>query len=88
MARAADVVVFDPARVRDRASYEQPLAMCEGIAAVFVNLARRSQALLSRQLTLLDEMERVSPELRELVPIVRAGGVCCRSRRCWRRRSD
>lgn len=33
----ADIVVFDPARVRDRASYEQPLAMSEGIAAVYVN---------------------------------------------------
>ncbi len=33
----ADIVVFDPARVRDRASYEQPLEVSEGIAAVFVN---------------------------------------------------
>jgi N-acyl-D-amino-acid deacylase len=33
----ADVVVFDPARVRDRASYEQPLEVSEGIAAVYVN---------------------------------------------------
>ncbi len=33
----ADIVVFDPARVRDRASYEQPLEVSEGIAAVYVN---------------------------------------------------
>ncbi|HEY6133467.1 MAG TPA: D-aminoacylase [Rubrivivax sp.] len=33
----ADVVAFDPARVRDRASYEQPLEVSEGIAAVYVN---------------------------------------------------
>jgi N-acyl-D-amino-acid deacylase len=33
----ADVVVLDPARVRDRASYEQPLEVSEGIAAVYVN---------------------------------------------------
>ena len=33
----ADVVVFDPQSVRDVATYEQPLAVSEGIAAVFVN---------------------------------------------------
>jgi N-acyl-D-amino-acid deacylase len=33
----ADVVVFDPATVRDVATYEQPIALAEGIAAVFVN---------------------------------------------------
>ncbi|HSW05029.1 N-acyl-D-amino-acid deacylase family protein [Aquabacterium sp.] len=33
----ADVVVFDPARVQDRASYEAPLAVSEGIHTVFVN---------------------------------------------------
>jgi N-acyl-D-amino-acid deacylase len=33
----ADVVVFDPTRVRDRASYEQPLEVSEGIVAVYVN---------------------------------------------------
>ena len=33
----ADVVVFDAARVRDRASYDEPLAISEGIAAVYVN---------------------------------------------------
>ena len=33
----ADIVVFDAARVRDRASYEQPLEISEGIAAVYVN---------------------------------------------------
>nr|WP_316639581.1 D-aminoacylase [uncultured Roseateles sp.] len=33
----ADVVVFDPATVQDRASYEQPLEVSEGITAVYVN---------------------------------------------------
>ena len=33
----ADVVVFDPARVRDVATFEQPLARSEGIEHVFVN---------------------------------------------------
>ncbi len=33
----ADVVVFDPARIRDMATYEQPLAQCEGVQMVFVN---------------------------------------------------
>lgn len=33
----ADLVVFDPARVRDRASYEHPLRRSEGIERVVVN---------------------------------------------------
>jgi N-acyl-D-amino-acid deacylase len=33
----ADVVVFDPQRVRDVATYEKPLAQCEGVEMVFVN---------------------------------------------------
>jgi N-acyl-D-amino-acid deacylase len=33
----ADVVVFDPARIRDMATYESPLARSEGIAHVIVN---------------------------------------------------
>jgi N-acyl-D-amino-acid deacylase len=33
----ADLVLFDPARVRDRATYEQPRLPAEGISKVFVN---------------------------------------------------
>lgn len=33
----ADVVVLDPARVRDVATYEDPIALSEGIEKVFVN---------------------------------------------------
>ncbi|MEO6016764.1 MAG: D-aminoacylase [Polaromonas sp.] len=33
----ADVVVFDAARIRDVATYENPLAQCEGVELVFVN---------------------------------------------------
>ena len=33
----ADVVVFDAARVRDRASFEDPIQFSEGIEKVFVN---------------------------------------------------
>lgn len=35
--RAADVVIFDPARVADRATYEQPHQYPEGITVVLVN---------------------------------------------------
>lgn len=35
--QAADLVIFDPARVADRATYQQPHRYPEGIAAVFVN---------------------------------------------------
>jgi N-acyl-D-amino-acid deacylase len=33
----ADVTVFDAARVQDRARYDEPRALSEGIAAVYVN---------------------------------------------------
>lgn len=33
----ADLVVFDPARIRDLATYEQPVAQSEGVEMVFVN---------------------------------------------------
>lgn len=35
--RAADVVVFDPETIRERASYEQPHQLAEGVAQVVVN---------------------------------------------------
>jgi N-acyl-D-amino-acid deacylase len=34
---AADMVLFDPATVRDRATYEEPLRLAEGIDSVWVN---------------------------------------------------
>jgi N-acyl-D-amino-acid deacylase len=40
----ADVVVFDPLRIRDVATYEQPLAQSEGVEMVFVNGASSFEA--------------------------------------------
>lgn len=34
---AADIVIFDPARIRDRATFAEPTLLSEGIAAVIVN---------------------------------------------------
>jgi hypothetical protein len=53
----------------------------QGIAAVFVNLARRSQALLHRQLTLLDEMERRAEDPDELEDLFRLDHLTTRMRR-------
>jgi N-acyl-D-amino-acid deacylase len=33
----ADLVIFDPKRVVDRSTYQQPLLLSEGIERVFVN---------------------------------------------------
>ena len=35
--QAADIVIFDPVRVRDRATYEQPHQYPDGVVAVLVN---------------------------------------------------
>lgn len=34
---AADILVFDPAKIRDEADYQQPCRLSKGMAAVFVN---------------------------------------------------
>jgi N-acyl-D-amino-acid deacylase len=36
----ADVVVFDPSRIADTATYEQPVSPSVGIASVYVNGVR------------------------------------------------
>jgi signal transduction histidine kinase len=55
--------------------------MRKGVSDVFVNLARRSQVLLHRQLTLLDAMERRTEEAAELADLFRLDHMTTRMRR-------
>ncbi|MFF3614281.1 nitrate- and nitrite sensing domain-containing protein [Streptomyces sp. NPDC002580] len=53
----------------------------EGVSEVFVNLARRSQVLLHKQLTLLDTMERRTDDTDELADLFRLDHLTTRMRR-------
>jgi signal transduction histidine kinase len=53
----------------------------EGISHIFRNLARRSQSLLHRQLTLLDTMERRARDPQELDDLFRVDHLATRMRR-------
>ncbi|MFI5973695.1 nitrate- and nitrite sensing domain-containing protein [Streptomyces sp. NPDC051452] len=55
--------------------------LASGISGVFVNLARRSQVLVHRQLTLLDSMERRSDDPDELGDLFRLDHLTTRMRR-------
>ncbi|MFC5803910.1 nitrate- and nitrite sensing domain-containing protein [Streptomyces formicae] len=52
-----------------------------GVSEVFVNLARRNQVLLHRQLTLLDAMERRTEDSEELADLFRLDHLTTRMRR-------
>ncbi|MFG3661757.1 nitrate- and nitrite sensing domain-containing protein [Streptomyces sp. NPDC047706] len=55
--------------------------LASGISGVFVNLARRSQVLVHRQLGLLDSMERRSDDPNELSDLFRLDHLTTRMRR-------
>lgn len=55
--------------------------LASGISGVFVNLARRSQILVHRQLSLLDSMERRSEDPDELSDLFRLDHLTTRMRR-------
>ncbi|WP_326696417.1 nitrate- and nitrite sensing domain-containing protein [Streptomyces sp. NBC_01754] len=55
--------------------------MRRGVSEVFVNLARRNQVLLHRQLTLLDTMERRTEDSGELADLFRLDHLTTRMRR-------
>ncbi|MFE0924971.1 nitrate- and nitrite sensing domain-containing protein [Streptomyces mutabilis] len=55
--------------------------LASGISGVFVNLARRSQILVHRQLSLLDSMERRSDDPNELSDLFRLDHLTTRMRR-------
>ncbi|MEU5643627.1 nitrate- and nitrite sensing domain-containing protein [Streptomyces milbemycinicus] len=67
-----------------RAAVEAAVKQAElrqGVSDVFVNLARRSQVLLHRQLTLLDSMERRTDDTDELADLFRLDHMTTRMRR-------
>ncbi|MFI0234028.1 nitrate- and nitrite sensing domain-containing protein [Streptomyces sp. NPDC017086] len=67
-----------------RAAVEAAVKQAElraGISEVFVNLARRSQVLLHKQLTLLDSMERRTEDTDELADLFRLDHLTTRMRR-------
>lgn len=55
--------------------------MRRGVSEVFVNLARRNQVLLHRQLTLLDAMERRTEDADELADLFKLDHLTTRMRR-------
>ncbi|WP_369367693.1 nitrate- and nitrite sensing domain-containing protein [Streptomyces sp. CG4] len=67
-----------------RAAVEAAVKQSElrsGVSDVFVNLARRSQVLLHKQLTLLDTMERRTEDTDELADLFRLDHLTTRMRR-------
>lgn len=67
-----------------RAAVEAAVKQAElrrGVSEVFVNLARRNQVLLHRQLTLLDTMERRTEDTDELADLFRLDHMTTRMRR-------
>ncbi|POX43916.1 nitrate- and nitrite sensing domain-containing protein [Streptomyces sp. Ru72] len=67
-----------------RAAVEAAVRQAElraGVSEVFVNLARRSQVLLHKQLTLLDAMERRTDDTEELADLFRLDHLTTRMRR-------
>ncbi|MER5177686.1 nitrate- and nitrite sensing domain-containing protein [Streptomyces sp. NPDC002896] len=67
-----------------RAAVEAAVKQAElrqGVSEVFVNLARRSQVLLHKQLTLLDAMERRTEDAEELADLFRLDHLTTRMRR-------
>ncbi|MCQ4079450.1 ATP-binding protein [Streptomyces sp. RB6PN25] len=72
---------FNEAR---RAAFEAAVGqarMRRGVSAVFLNIARRSQALLHRQLKLVDAMERRTTDPDELADLFRIDHLTTRMRR-------
>ena len=72
---------FDRAREAVVRAAEGEAAARRGISEVFVNLARRNQALLHRQLSLLDSMERRTEDPSELSDLFRLDHLATRMRR-------
>jgi signal transduction histidine kinase len=75
---------FDGARLAVVDGARSEVAARKGVSAVFVNLARRNQALLHRQLGLLDSMERRVEDPQELDELFRLDHLAT----CMRRHAE
>ena len=71
----------DVQRVAGEVAAEQAALLRKGIGEMFVNLARRNQALLDRQIEFIDELERVEEDPDQLENLYRLDHLATRMRR-------
>lgn len=71
----------DVQRVASEVATEQAVLLRKGIGEMFVNLARRNQALLDRQIDFIDELERGEEDPDQLENLYRLDHLATRMRR-------
>ncbi|MCA9687757.1 MAG: HAMP domain-containing protein, partial [Myxococcales bacterium] len=71
----------DVQKVAGEVAAEQAALLRKGIGEMFVNLARRNQALLDRQIDFIDELERAEEDPDQLENLYRLDHLATRMRR-------